>query len=814
MTDTPADQDPPPDASTSADAAAATEPSVERAEAGDEAAPSAPEPKKKPTRKRSPGKAKAKTSGTAEPQPGSSEPSLDPSPTETQSSKRQADSAEGLPPPESDGDAAEESGVDLFGEPAAAPADEASTAGDGEPDAERAVDRSSLSDPGEAVPTQARAPMQGVAGATKDASPVGPSPTPSSQSAEPVDTHRSQTPAGTGEYRVLARKYRPKTFADMIGQGALVRTLSNAFATGRIAHAFVMTGVRGVGKTTTARIVARALNCIGPDGNGGPTITPCGRCEPCVAIAEDRHVDVMEMDAASRTGVGDIREIIEGVRYRPVSARYKVYIIDEVHMLSNSAFNALLKTLEEPPEHVKFIFATTEIRKLPVTVLSRCQRFDLRRVDAETLAGHFGQIARQEGATVDPAALRLIARAADGSVRDGLSLLDQAIALADGTVDEEQVRAMIGLADRSLVFDLLGKALTGDPGGALDMVGEMYAAGADPATVLQDLMELVHWLTRAKLAPDSSLEAEAAGLSDGERQRALELAAKLSMPALTRAWQLLLKGLQETRSAPMPLQAAEMVLIRLAYAADLPDPAALIRQLSDTSAMSEAPAPAGRGGGSLQPGGGVARSEETVPALRSMPAPARNGGSVTARLPQTEPHGDNGEVADRAASVEAEPPAPESFADVAALFTERREGILAGYLINFARLVAFEPGRIELRFDGDVPTDLTGRIARLLSDWSGRHWTLVLSDQQGAPTLREQQKAAEEASLATAERHPLVQAVLKTFPGAVIKSVKTDADLEAEVARSAPDASRPTDDGEADDSDSDGVGDDPDLDGA
>src|SRR5579885_884733 len=385
---------------------------------------------------------------------------------------------------------------------------------------------------------------------------------------------------GTG-YRVLARKYRPQTFAEVIGQEAMVRTLSNAIATGRIAQAFMLTGVRGVGKTTTARIIARALNCIGPDGNGGPTVTPCGECVHCRGIAEDRHVDVIEMDAASRTGVDDIRDLTEGVRYRPVSARFKIYIIDEVHMLSKNAFNALLKTLEEPPPDVKFIFATTEVHRVPVTVLSRCQRFSLRRVPVEQLVAHYRRIAEAEQIAVSPGALGLIARAADGSVRDGLSLLDQAIALAgdaSAPIEEAAVRDMLGIADRNLVWDLFETVMRGDAAGALERMDRLYQGGADPQLVLQDLLELTHFLTRLKLAPDAG-----AGdpLEEGERERARPLAAALSMPVLARAWQMLLKGLEEVQMAPAAAPAASMVLVRLAYVADVPAPADLVRALQN-----------------------------------------------------------------------------------------------------------------------------------------------------------------------------------------------------------------------------------------
>ncbi|MDA0676096.1 MAG: DNA polymerase III subunit gamma/tau, partial [Proteobacteria bacterium] len=378
-------------------------------------------------------------------------------------------------------------------------------------------------------------------------------------------------------YRVLARKYRPSDFSQLIGQEALVRTLTNAFRSGRLAHAFMLTGVRGVGKTTTARIIARALNCVGQDGKGGPTIEPCGVCEPCRAIAEDRHVDVLEMDAASRTGIDDIREIIVSVRYRPASARYKVYIIDEVHMLSRHAFNGLLKTLEEPPAHVTFIFATTDVRKVPITVLSRCQRFDLRRVDAATLVGHFGRIAERENVSIEPDALSLIARAADGSVRDGLSLLDQAISHAgDGLVAAEPVRAMLGLADRQATLDILEAVMAGDAAQALAIMGEQYTVGADPQVIVQDLLELVHWLTRLKVVPAA---ADAPEVAEAERVRGQALAQALAMPVLTRAWQMLLKGLAEVQTADAPLSAAEMVLIRLAYTTQLPTPDEALRLL-------------------------------------------------------------------------------------------------------------------------------------------------------------------------------------------------------------------------------------------
>ncbi len=422
-------------------------------------------------------------------------------------------------------------------------------------------------------------------------------------------------------YRVLARKYRPASFADLIGQEALIRTLTNAISSGRLAHAFMLTGVRGVGKTTTARILARALNCTGPDGTGGATAEPCGLCEHCLAIAEDRHVDVIEMDAASRTGIDDIRELIEGVRYRPVTARTKVYIIDEVHMLSRQAFNGLLKTLEEPPEHVVFIFATTEIRKVPVTVLSRCQRFDLRRVAQDRLAEHFAGLAEREGVRVAPPALAMIARAADGSVRDGLSLLDQAIALTGGEVGEEEVKVMLGLADRARIFDLFEAVMGGEIAAALDLLGDLYAAGADPLVVLQDLLELTHFLTRVRLVPQV---AEDPGVPETERVRGQALAEKLGVAMLARTWQMLLKGLGEARTAPSPIQAAEMVLIRLAHASELPTPGELVRSLGGEpgTALNEG-APAGAGGGA----GGTASGPRAV-------APSRAGGCGDPRAGQ------------------------------------------------------------------------------------------------------------------------------------------------------------------------------------
>jgi DNA polymerase-3 subunit gamma/tau len=566
-------------------------------------------------------------------------------------------------------------------------------------------------------------------------------------------------------YRVHARKYRPQTFAEVIGQEAMVRTLSNAIATGRIAHAFILTGVRGVGKTTTARIIARALNCIGADGVGGPTVMPCGQCVHCQGIAEDRHVDVIEMDAASRTGVDDIRDLTEGMRYRPVSARYKIYIIDEVHMLSKNAFNALLKTLEEPPPDVKFVFATTEVHRVPVTVLSRCQRFALRRVPIDQLVLHYRRIAEAEGIEIAPAALGLIARAADGSVRDGLSLLDQAIALTGSeAIDEAAVRDMLGIADRALVFDLFETVLRGDAAGALDQMDSLYQGGADPLMVLQDLLELSHFVTRLKLAPEAGTGDP---LEDGERERAGPLAAALSIPVLTRVWQMLLKGLEEVQAAPAPAQAAQMVLIRLAYVADLPVPADLVRTLQTT--------PPQRGERVAAKGQAASAVEPTSPALGLAPSPIlpRTAGEGLAPLSSaTAPAIAVPLTAPEASASAALDPLPQSFAETVALFDKRREAVIAAHLKANVRLVSFEPGRIEIRPTDAAPGNLTNQLGALLGEWTGARWIVAISQAEGEPSLAEEE--ARRAGMLRHEvaAHPLVRAVLETFPGATIAAVR------------------------------------------
>ncbi|MGD9742375.1 MAG: DNA polymerase III subunit gamma/tau [Dongiaceae bacterium] len=580
----------------------------------------------------------------------------------------------------------------------------------------------------------------------------------------PAASARVAEADGPQQYRVLARKYRPRNFAELIGQDAMVRTLANAIAQGRLAHAFVLTGVRGVGKTTTARILARAFNCVGPDGKGGPTAEPCGVCAPCVAIAEDRHVDVIEMDAASRTGVADIRELIEGVRYRPVEARYKIYIIDEVHMLSNNAFNALLKTLEEPPGHVKFIFATTEIRKVPVTVLSRCQRFDLRRVDAETLAAHFGRLAGIEGATIAPAALALIARAADGSVRDGLSLLDQAIARSEGEIGEAGVRDMLGLADRTQLFELYARLMKGEAKAALDQTAQLYRAGADPVQLLQDLLELTHWLTRVKLTPEV---ADDPAVPQAERERGRAMAETLALPVLSRAWQMLLKGLAETQAAPQPLQALEMALIRLLHAAEMPTPGEILRELESAPAAGASAPPGPRAAAAPASRPGAPASAVGTP-LRGNDGRGTGGRGTgdrpTAALAvESDP---------QAPAAPALPPLPQSFAELVELASKRREVMLHAQLVGDVHLVHYEPGRIEFRPGPNAPANLASRLGSLLQEWTGQRWVIAISQGPGAATLKEQADAVRAATERSALAHPLVQAALASFPGAVLEAVR------------------------------------------
>ena len=560
-------------------------------------------------------------------------------------------------------------------------------------------------------------------------------------------------------YQVLARKYRPASFDDLVGQETLVRTLTNAIRTGRIPQAFMLTGVRGVGKTTTARIIARALNCIGPDGNGGPTIAPCGVCEHCRAIAADRHVDVIEMDAASRAGVNDIRDLIDGVRYRPVSARQKVYVVDEVHMLSTQAFNALLKTLEEPPEHVTFVFATTEIRKVPVTVLSRCMRFDLRRVEQATLVGHFRGIVDREGIEAADEALAMVARAADGSVRDGLSMLDQAVALSGGAITADLVKDMLGLADRGRIYDLYDAVLGGRPEDVLAVFADLYNAGADPAVVLQDLMEVTHTLTRLQVVGEGDAMA---GLPETERTRGRDMAKALRPSTLARNWQILLKGLQEAQQAPQPRQAAEMVLLRLVFAAELPPPGDIVRQLrgeGDGGSRGDAQrTPAAPNGGG--------------PSARGAPGPASSASAASGGEPvasaQPAPDAPRPDAAPEAApsgGAEAAP-MPESLVDVVELCRANGEPKLAANIRQSTHLVRFEPGRIELRLAANAPAELPGRLGQCLSAWTARRWVVSVSGEAGEPTLAEQEAAREARERERLMAHPKVQALLQVFPEA------------------------------------------------
>ena len=565
------------------------------------------------------------------------------------------------------------------------------------------------------------------------------------------------TQSPTTGYRVLARKYRPETFADLVGQDAMVRTLRNAFAADRIAQAFVMTGIRGTGKTTTARIIAKGMNCIGVDGTGGPTTDPCGQCEHCVAIMEGRHVDVMEMDAASRTGVGDIREIIESVHYRAASARYKIYIIDEVHMLSTSAFNALLKTLEEPPAHVKFIFATTEIRKVPVTVLSRCQRFDLRRIEPEVMIALLRKIAAAEGAQITDDALALITRAAEGSARDATSLLDQAISHGAGETTADQVRAMLGLADRGRVLDLFDMIMRGDAGGALAELGAQYADGADPMAVLRDLAEVTHWISVVKITPDAS---EDPTVGPDERARGQNMAARLPLRALARMWQMLLKALDEVANAPNAMMAAEMAVIRLTHVADLPTPEELVRKLPDL------PLPGPEGGGG---GGGMGVGAGTMDATPAM----TRGGTVASG------HGSG--VTAQAVALDADQALARfpTFDHVVDLIRANRDVKLLVEVETGVQLAAYRPGRIEFVPAPGAASDLAQRLGQRLQLWTGNRWAVSLVNEGGAPSIAAARDATEANLRAEAEAHPMMQAVLSAFPKARITEIRTPDKLAA-----------------------------------
>ena len=562
-------------------------------------------------------------------------------------------------------------------------------------------------------------------------------------------------------YQVLARKYRPESFADLIGQDAMVRTLRNAFAADRIHHAFIMTGIRGTGKTTTARIIAKGLNCIGADGQGGPTTEPCGVCEHCRAITDGRHVDVLEMDAASRTGVDDIREIIASVAYRAASARYKIYIIDEVHMLSNNAFNALLKTLEEPPAHVKFIFATTEIRKVPVTVLSRCQRFDLRRIEPEVMIAHLDRVAQAEGGQVAQDALALITRAAEGSVRDAMSLLDQAISHGAGETSADQVRAMLGLADRARVLDLFDHIMRGDAGGALAELAAQYADGADPMAVLRDLAEITHWLSVTKITPDAGNDPT---LSPEERDRGAAMAQALPMRTLTRTWQMLLKALEEVASAPNAMMAAEMAIIRLTHVADLPSPEELVRKWHD-----QTPPPPG-----TTPGGGSDRPARAPEPAGSGPSAHRSGGGGRG----------GGAQAALAEPVSALAHYPD-FEAVVAMIREKRDMALLMEVETCLRLVKYSPGRIEFQPTEAAAPDLAARLAGRLQGWTGVRWGVSVTSAGGGATLAERRAEDLGVKEDAALQNALVAAVFQCFPNARISEIRDLRDAETDAAAEA-----------------------------
>ncbi len=574
-------------------------------------------------------------------------------------------------------------------------------------------------------------------------------------------------PQAGQHYRVLARKYRPSSFDDLVGQEAVVRTVSNAFETGRIPQAWILTGVRGVGKTTTARILARALNYELPDGSvKGPTIHMPVPGVHCQAIMESRHMDVLEMDAASHTGVDDVRQINDSVRYAPASARYKVYIIDEVHMLSTAAFNAFLKTLEEPPEHAKFVFATTEIRKVPVTVLSRCQRFDLRRVDADVLMAHLANIAARENVEAEPEALGIIARAAEGSVRDSLSLFDQAIAHAAGLVRADAVRQMLGLADRTRVIDLFDSLVRGDIAGAFKEFREQYDTGADPIVVLSDLAEFVNFVTRVKIVPAT---ADNLAFGETERRRARDFATKISMRVLSRMWQMLLKGITEAQGATRPAAAAEMVLVRIAYVADMPTPDEAIRMLEQNGGA--APVIAGSAMPRGAQGSGSSSSGSSTPSVSSMQSsPARatsvpRASAEASARPQMIAPASGAQPAAAALRIA-------SFPELVALAGEKRDLLTKSALEADVRLVRIEDGRLEVTLERSAARTLINDLSRKLEQWTGRRWTVIVSNEAGQPTLRSQNEMQKNERERAAESDPRVKEVLARFPGAKVVEVR------------------------------------------
>ncbi|MFP4386983.1 MAG: DNA polymerase III subunit gamma/tau [Alphaproteobacteria bacterium] len=577
------------------------------------------------------------------------------------------------------------------------------------------------------------------------------------------------------EYRVLARKYRPQSFDELIGQDALVRTLKNAIKSGRVAHAFMLTGIRGVGKTTTARIIAKALNYKGPDGTGDPTTGDTSDCPLCQAISEDRHPDVIEMDAASRTGVDDIREILDGVRYAPTEARYKIYVIDEVHMLSKNAFNALLKTLEEPPEHVKFIFATTEIRKVPITVLSRCQRFDLQRVSSDLLIRHFESICKKEGYKAENEALTLIARAADGSIRDGLSLLDQAMALSNENITTTLIQDMLGLADRTQNLDLLEKALAGDIAGALDIMDHIHKNGGAPNVTVQDLLDLVHLLTRLRAVPESDDTNQT--LSGDQLARAREIATKISMPSLGKAWQILLKGLGEISAAPNPQNAAEMIIIRLAYAANLPDPSDLAKKLKDLENGETQSTQEKNSSGSATGSTTNARATSNIHQQDFTP-PQPSGNRMTGTSGQETPRAQHAPELSIVPKAE-EIPTLNTLQDVITLLEKHDELLLASQLYHMAHLVKLEHnnygespnGKIELRIDDQGSPDISQNLRKKLCEITAHHWIVILSNTNGAPTLASIDKARHDKEINDLAQTPVIKNILELFPDAKLSNI-------------------------------------------
>ena len=587
-------------------------------------------------------------------------------------------------------------------------------------------------------------------------------------STQPTTASTDTTSADTA-YRVLARKYRPSNFDELIGQDSLVQTLSNALKMGRLAHAFVLTGLRGIGKTTTARIIARGLNCTGADGTGGPTLSPCGVCSSCRGIAEGRHVDVIEMDAASNTGVDDVREIIDGVGYRPLSARYKIYIIDEVHMLSKNAFNALLKTLEEPPEAVKFIFATTEIRKVPVTVLSRCQRFDLRRVPNTMMAAHLNTICSKENITVDAAALDRLARAAEGSVRDGLSLLDQAAALTADQISDDAVAAMLGQAGRGQSLDMVNYALAGDAAGAMECLSQAIKRGAEPLMVVNDMLDLLHMATR--LAAGGHLD----DAPESEREQLTRLAETSGVAKLGRAWQITLKGHGEVQASPNPHAAADMVLIRLAHVAPMPTPADLVKKLEQTPPnMKPQQDTAGRASSSApqaKPEGSYDQDAEPEPAA-SFVEPVPQSQPIMAEPIAAEPIMSNPEMSNPEMP-KADTPIdlPSDLNELVVLFENQGELILANQIRLHLKIVRFDEDTIDYDQTSNVADKTIADMTNFLQKWTGVKWLISPSDASGGRTLDERDRDQKQAEIDAVSSHPLVAATLQRFPGAAVTSI-------------------------------------------